>query len=279
VDVNSSLLHVDAGLILNSHPFPVSELPPAKVGPIRSGRLVYADIAAFFPDSCLIYAFASAEVLVELPQCFFVHHDIQGGGYMLEIEQLKRLAEERKGGKINYASNVFEPIPPEGGAAASRLHVFVAYLNQSAWVYDALSESYWRYVDNADMETAGYVHPEVDRLNNRQLQFENVIVLFTEHDVVSPTNLDIHLEANRSGRALLFRDGRMYEINWSTHVSDEELQSGRYKPIRFVSRDGSTLFPLKPGRTWILVVTPYTSVNERSADEWLLRFVQPAGAK
>lgn len=279
VDVNSPLLHLDAGMTLSSNSFPVSELPAAKVGPIRSGRLVYADIAAFFPDSCLIYAFASAEVLVELPQCFFVHHDIQGGGYMLEIGQLKRLAEERKGGKINYASNVFEPTPPEGGAAASRLHVYIAYLNQSAWVYDALSESYWRYVDNADMETAGYVHPEVDRLTSRQLQFENVIVLFTEHDVISPTNLDIHLEANRSGRALLFRDGRMYEINWSTHVSDEELQSGRHKPIRFVSKDGSALFPLKPGRTWILVVTPYTSVTERGAGEWLLEFAQPAGAK
>jgi hypothetical protein len=61
--ITSSLLHLDAGLIPSNMPSLPSELPPAKVGPVRSGRLVYADIATFFPDSCLIYAFASAEVL------------------------------------------------------------------------------------------------------------------------------------------------------------------------------------------------------------------------
>src|SRR5215216_6121328 len=49
LDVSSSLLSVDVGLISLNVPAPTSELPPAKVGPVRSGRLVYADIAAFFP--------------------------------------------------------------------------------------------------------------------------------------------------------------------------------------------------------------------------------------
>src|SRR6266498_5075841 len=63
--VPSSVLNVDAGLIPLHVLESASELPPVKVGPVRSGRLVYADIATFFPESCLIYAFASAEVLVE----------------------------------------------------------------------------------------------------------------------------------------------------------------------------------------------------------------------
>ncbi len=279
LDLSSSLLHVDAGLIPLVIPPPTSELAPAKVGPVRSGRLVYADIAAFFPDSCLIYAYASAEVLAELPKCAFVDHDVQGGGYMLEISKMPQLAMENKTAAIDYSGNVYSTEPPAGGMEAARLHVYIAWLNQSAWVYDPLYESWWRYVDDANPDTAGSVHPEIDRLTQRQLYFENVIVLFAQHDVISPTNLDIHLEQDWVGDALLFRDGKKYEIRWSTHASEQELQTGRRKPIQFLDLDDTTPFPLKPGHTWIIVVTPETPVTERSAGEWLLQFHQPPGAK
>lgn len=279
LDFTSSLHNVDAGLILTSQPPVTSEPPAAKVGPIRSGRLIYADIAAFFPDSCLIYAFASPEVLELLPKCFFVHHDLQGGGYLLEIDELKQLAEESKLYDVDYASNAFDENPPTGGDPASRLDVYIAYLNQAAWVYDAASQSYWRYVDKADYDNAGVVYPEIDRLNNRQLQFENIIILFTEHDVVSPTNLDIHLEEDKEGYALLFRDGNMHNVFWSTHLTDTERESGRHKPIKFIDPDSIQLMPLKPGRTWIMVVTPETTVTPQGDGKWVLNFVQPAGAK
>lgn len=281
LDVIDSVLHADAGLIPLAIPAYAAELPPAKVGPVRSGRLIYADIAAFFPDSCLIYAFASAEVLEQLPQCAFVDHDVQGGGYMLGIPELIQLARDSKKPDqvIDYTSNVYSVDPPEGGENASRLHVYIAWLNQSAWVYDPLSESWWRYVDSASEMTPGVLHPEVDRLTGRQLHFENVIVLFARHDVVSPTNLDIHLEQDWLGDALLFRDGRMYDIRWSTVATEEEFQSDRRKPIRFLHLDDKTPFPLRPGRTWIVVVTLDTPVTETSAGEWLLQFLQPPGAK
>ena len=281
LDITTSLLHVDAGLIPVEVPPPTFGLPLAQVGPVRSGRLVYADIAAFFPGSCLIYAFASAEVQAELPYCAFVEHNIQGGGYMLDIPQLIQLANDSKkpDQAIDYNSNLYSANAPEGGVNASKLHVYIAWLNQSAWKYDALYESWWRYVDNADEDTAGLVHPEIDRLTGRQLHFENVIVLFAKHDVISPTNLDIHLEQDWLGDALLFRDGKMYNIRWSTVPTDEEFQTGRRKPIRFLNLDDKTPFPLKPGHTWILVVTLETVVTEQSAGEWLLQFFQPPGAK
>lgn len=280
LDISSSLLHLDAGLILLSSSIAApTELPEPKVGPVRSGRLIYADIAAFFQDSCLIYAFASQEVLDQLPKCAFVQHDIQGGGYMLGIDEMIQLAKDSKKGKINYSSNIYSSDPPEGGAPASQLNVYIAWLNQLGWVYDPLYESWWRYVDDADPQNAGILHPEVDRLTGRQLHFENVIVLFAKHDVVSPTNLDIHLEQDWVGDALLFRDGQKYEIRWSTRASAEDLQSGHRKPIQFLNLDDATPFPLKPGHTWIIVVTPETPVTEESAGEWLLQFHQPPGAK
>jgi SdrD B-like protein/DUF3048 family protein len=281
LDLTTSLLKVDAGLIPLTNLPPASALPPAKVGPVRSGRLIYADIAAFFPDSCLIYAFASAEVQVHLPQCAFVEHDIQGGGYMLGIPEMIQYAQDSRkpDQEIDYTGNVYSADAPEGGVDASKLHVFIAWLNQSAWKYDPLYEGWWRYVDSADEETAGVVHPEIDRLTGRQLHFENVIVLFAKHDVVSPTNLDIHLEQDWLGDALLFRDQKMYSIRWSTVATDEEFQTGRRHPIRFLNLDDRTPFPLKPGHTWILIVTPETKVIEQSAGEWLLQFSQPPGAK
>ncbi|HLO16064.1 MAG TPA: SdrD B-like domain-containing protein [Anaerolineales bacterium] len=281
VDVTSSFLDLDAGLIpLGNVPASIN-LPEAKVGPVRSGRMVYRHIAAFFPDSCLIYAFASPEVLVHLPKCLYVTHDIQGGGYMLDINEMIQYAKASKkpDQKIDYTSNVYSAEAPEGGVDASQLHVYIAWLNQSEWVYDPLSESWWRYVDNADEQTAGIVHPEVDRLNGRQLHFENVIVLFAEHEVISPTNLEIHLDQDWVGDALLFRDRKMYKIRWSTVATDAEIQSGRRKPIQFLKLDDKTPFPLKPGHTWILVVTPQTTVTEQTPGKWLLQFYQPPGAK
>lgn len=198
---------------------------------------------------------------------------------MLEIDELKRLAEESKQYDVDYSSNAFDETPPEGGEPALRLHTYIAYLNQSAWVYDAASQSYWRYVDDADYDNAGVLHLDTDRLNGRQLQFENVVVIFTEHDVISPTNLDIHLEADKTGYAMLFRDGLKYDVFWNTELTDAEIQSGRHKPIKLINPDTGQLMPLKPGRTWFIVVTPNTPVTEEKPANWYLDFAQPKGAK
>jgi hypothetical protein len=200
-DVQSTLLYLDAGLIPSEKliPTPASsvKLPPAEVGPVRSGRLLYADIAGFFQDSCLIYAFASKEVLSELPQCSMVTHEDAGGGSMMSLERMKAIAEDNmrhtRGG-FNYSGNLFTEAAPISGELAKQINVYVALLNQSGWIYDPLYGAWLRFVDNADNATAGQLHAEVDRLTGRQLHFENFIIIFAEVDVISPTNLDIHLE-------------------------------------------------------------------------------------
>jgi hypothetical protein len=91
--------------------------------------------------------------------------------------------------------------------------------------------------------------------------------------------LSIHLEQDWVGKALLFRDGKKYDIHWSTVATEAEVESGNRKPIQFFHPDDKTPFPLKPGHTWIIVATPLTAVTERSAGNWLLQFSFPPGAK
>ena len=282
-DIQSTYLYLDAGLIPSEQliPTPSKSMPLAEVGPIRSGRLLYADIASFFQDSCLIYAFASKEVLSELPQCAMVAHEDAGGGSMMSLERMQAVAKDNmrhtRGG-FNYASNLFTEEAPEGGMPAKQINVYVALLNQSGWTYDPLYGAWLRFVDNADNATAGQLHADTDRLTGRQLHFENFVVIFADVDVISPTNLDIHLEQGDGGPALLFRDGMKYEIRWSTKAGQYEQSTGQRRPMQFLNSDGSPA-KLKPGSTWIFVASPYSVVSDAGDGTWKLRYYAPAGSQ
>ena len=284
VNVADDDLSIDAGFVAapdSAIPTPdESTVPLAQVGPIRSGRLIYRHIAHYFENSCLMFASASPEELPLLPQCLIVFHQISGGGFMLDLSEMRSVAEDNQRKtrtEFDYSGNRFDPVPPTGGAPASTLLEFFAYQNQSGWHYDAASQSYLRYVDTSDYEQPGILHAEVDRLTGRQLHFENLIVLYAKHDVISPTNLDIHLDAGKSGKALLFRDGRVFDITWAT-TSTQEEQTQAVRPIRFLGTDGQPA-ALRPGHTWIVVVTPETTVEQNEPGQWLLTFFQPPGAK
>lgn len=286
-DVKSALLYLDAGLVPSEETNPPvnesTQLPAADVGPVRSGRLLYIDIHNFFLNSCFIFASASPEILPLLPQCYLVPHDEASGGAMLPIEKMKALAEENRltrSGTFNYASNVFSETPPPGGQVANRVNTYVAYRNQSAWVYDPLSNSYWRYVDDTTQENAGDLHPEIDRLTGRQLQFENIIVLEVEQEVFEyrkipiPALIDTYLELGSGGFATLFRDGMKYDIRWSLAARDYEKETGQARPIYFVDADGNPV-PLKPGQTWLFVATPYSFVTNQMDGSWTVRYTPP----
>ena len=274
----------DAGMVPNLNyatprPNPAAD-PKPQVGPVRSGRLLYAHIGNFFQNSCLIYAFASKEVLPLIPHCAFVTHEVSGGGYMLDISRMKAIAEDNQrktaSRPFNYTSNLFSDTLPAGGTPASRINVWFASLNQSAWVYDPLYGAYLRYVDMADKNTLGVLHLDVDRLTGRQLHVENVIVVMADTDVVSPTNIDIRLDEGNSGYAYLYRDGRAFPIKWSTRAGTYEQQTGFRRPIQFINNDGSPA-ALKPGHTWIIIVTPFSTVKEQQPGIYVVAYAAPEG--
>jgi hypothetical protein len=282
--VENDTLLWDAGFYTNQTYNPIqlnpNTDPKPEVGPVRSGRLLYAYIGSFFQDSCLLDAFASPEVLVKIPHCSFVTHEDSGGGSMLEIDRMIAIAEDNMrhttSRPFNYTSNVYSDQIPTGGKPASQINVFYANLNQSGWTYDPLNQAYLRFTDSADKNNPGVLHTDTDRLTGRQLHFENVIVVMADTDVVSPTNIDIHLDEGDSGYAYLFRDGQMFPIKWSTRAGDYEKQTGYRRPIQFLNMDGSPAV-LRPGHTWVTIVTPYSLFQEEQPGVYLVRYGAPEG--
>ena len=285
IDVTgSSLLFWDAGLVASSTITPTpdssAKLPHQEVGPIRSGRIFYKYMGNMYQDSCLIYASADPDVLAQIPGCATVAHTISGGGAMLPLERMARISEQNKKShaNFNYTSNLFSDTPPTGGTPATELREYWALLNQSKFIYDAASGSYWRYIDESRKETAGVMHPLVDRLNGRQVQFENVVLLFAQHTVIRPTIVDIDLAPGNQGNAYLFRDGQMYKIKWSTVATDYEKKTGRSRPVKFINLDG-TPAALKPGHTWVIIFDLESYLEDLKNGIFRARFVPPEGAK
>ncbi len=284
VQVEADVRLWDAGLIPPSGTLPLIEpdpadLPPAQVGPIRSARLLHIHLQNLLQDSCLIYAGATDEIENALPACAMEFKRGAGpGGSMLDISRFVAISEQNtrnKGSDFNYANNLFSEDMQVGGQTATQVDMFFSVLNQSRWVYDPAYQGWLRYVDNTSERTE--FHVDTDRLSGRQLYFENLMVLFVEHEVLAPRIIDMYLQQGQAGSGFAFRDGQMFEINWNTRSGEYEKKSGLRRPIAFLDKEGNP-FPLRPGRSWIIIATPYSAYTQSEPGTWRFRIYAPPGA-
>jgi len=288
IQTNSNESFWDAGLILLDVPLPTPKpvmtgTPPnwyipnvPYVGPIRSGRLTYNQIGRMFPNSCLVYASAAWDIGERLDACEIVFGvDLTTpNSALLTVSRLHELAEESLNPRqpVNYSGNLFSGSFPEGGQPANEINVYYHLYNQSAWKYDPISQTYLRFTDDADGK--GILHPATDRLTERQLAFENVVVIFAEHMRFRHNQLEVNFSNGQGNFAYLFRDGKAFKIYWTTTNREYEKTTGLRRPIHFVDVHGN-LIPLHPGRTWIHIVTPFSPVANQGNSKWLVKFVPP----
>lgn len=254
--------------------------------PIRSGRLPYPYIRDRFPGACL--AFAGKHWSVYIPGCFVnVNHDwINENSAFMPVSRLRTIGEQllasaqqyySSGWQVDYSGNSFSEQPPSGGQEATQLIMKYANLNQTQWIYDPLAGAYQRFYEetavdaNGNTSFTGEFIPAVDRLTGRQLLFENVVILFADHTPLREYIIDIELRYNHE-RALLFRNGQVYEIFWETRSNEYEKETGLPRPIRFVDAEGNPI-PLDPGQTWVHIVTLGTSFTETEPGSWLAHFL------
>jgi hypothetical protein len=272
----------DAGLVLVNPPPPTyspSDIAPDRtyVGPIRSGRLTYNDFVRTYPASCLVFASAGAGILERLDGCEIIYGEHPGDSpntALLDVSHLKELAQKNKiaNQPVNYSGHLFDPTPPAGGLPATSLWTYFHIFTQAFWQYDPVSGTYLRQTDDGDSK--GIFHSDTDRLTGRQLAFENVVVILADYQVFRHGQYDIALCCEMVGYAFLFRDGQMYKVRWSTYNGAWEQKTGLLRPLHITGVDKKP-FPLKPGRTWVSIMTINSVIKDLKDGKWQAVFAMP----
>jgi len=231
------------------------------IGPVRSGRISYEYVRQLY-NGFIVMASAYSKVAEQLGDYVNVFGDDQSdiNSALIAVDDIEEIAKEsdKELGDAALSGMLFEEDAPEGGRDAHSLWVFYAYKNQVFWRFNADDGTYHRWQDNADGST--FIE-QTDRLNGEPLKYENVIVLFADHEVENTYLIDIDLLYVLKGKAALFRDGQMYDIYWTTKSEEYEKTTGKLRPIRFIDAEGNP-FPLKPGQTWIELVPNYAPLWE-----------------
>jgi hypothetical protein len=232
------------------------------VGPIRSGRLPYESIRKQY-GGFLVMASAWSGVASQLSDYNNIFGSDSGdvNSAMIQVTDLQKIAEksqDRLKNKASLSGLRFDPLAPSGGQAGNMLWIPYNFLNQVIWRYDPASGAYNRYQDDADGVT---FLKATDRLTQKGLAFENVVVMYVNHRARAETLIDLDLSYQNPTRAVIFRNGQMYDVFWTTKNAEFEKQTGQLRPIRFVDAQGNP-FPLNPGKTWVEIVPAYTPVYE-----------------
>lgn len=266
--------------------YPVAEDPTdagnSMVGPIRSGRLPYESLRNVY-NGFLVMASAYSGVAANLSQFSNIYGSDTGdiNSAMIPVDKLEKIAEtnQRRLGENSLQGNVYDATPLEGGQPAERLWFIYNQLNQIVWQYDPAVEAYRRYQDKADGTT--FVQA-TDRINGEGLTYENVILLMAQHRACNEVAFDVDLQYIPRSPAVLFRDGQMYPIYWTTKSEAYERTTGQLRPIRFIDENGDPV-ALKPGQTWVHLVPMGTTSWEApdlqtvpvNAPQWVSK--DPAG--
>ena len=255
----------------------------SKVGPIRSGRLVDAQLGQLYQnilvygnadarvDEALINALGDRALASKNVPCPYVCYDGAQtvNNLFTDTTKLKSYIANQKisntHGSLAFAK--FDPNLPASNAFGIQINVEYAWFNRGEWRYDPDTRLYKRWIESVDDNNKVTMIPLTDRLTGQQLSFANVIIVFATYDEYSPTLHDIELLSNTSGkRAVVFRDALMIDGVWKTTAPD--------KPLQFFTSDGN-LLPLKPGNTWIVLAGDASTFEQTSDGIWNMKFKLP----
>ena len=247
-------------------------IKPPQAGPLRSGRIIYQTLGQYFQGARLFYASKHSSVEIGGAGNVYSEDPQSISSAFLNVDRMIEAAAETSQSEKPYASNMFSADPPPSDVNVHTLHYFVNVLNASQWQYDPLSETYLRYDDHSDGR--GFVYPSTDRLTGRQLQYSNIIIVFTKHTQIEGLKIDMNIHPNTKNNALLLRDGKAYPVFWSTLNESYEKRTQKLRPPRIVDAEGRA-FPLKPGKTWYILATERTTIEKQAADTLRIRFFEP----
>ncbi len=249
-----------------------------KVGPIRSGRKVDANLQQLY-QSLLIFNAADYRVWEYFHETPSQEYIIPEGpapcpalcrdSSQARINSLyANTAALRKAADALHIPNItpdlsgmaFNSHPPASGTPAN--DVLVRFYTDNAraeWRYDPATQKYYRWSETS----SGGMSPLKDRLTGEQLSVSNLAVVFVTF--YRPQRVEIYdVMLYGTGRAVLFRDGVATEGGWL--VADPD------KPLQFITPAGP--FAFHPGVTWIALIGENSTFTQ-SEGNWRFEFAFP----
>ncbi len=156
---------------------------------------------------------------------------------------------------------------PKSGENGQSLFMRYAGFNQILWQFDPKDGLYHRSQNSSSNPE---IVADLDFLNDQQIAVQNLIVLFAAHSLVGAEgNFSVDFNYVEKNPALVFRDGIMYRVYWTTKSEAYERETERMRPIRFIDDSGNA-FPLKPGHSWVHILStgnPYYEISNALGSE------------
>lgn len=248
---------------------------PERVGSVRSARLVDLKLIEMY-NALLAYSGTSEpiqQMILEADFVFRTFSPLKGDGcenagfcrdntledidfehtLFLNTQTLYDLATRRN---VNVGLQArgfaFAETPDVGGLDAQDIDVAWFGQMEARWRFDVESARYLRFTDGV---------PHLDAADDSQLWADNLVFIEVPHlerpDLFPPgvdyASLDIDLTGQ--GRALVLRDGVVYEGFWRRQ--DERPGNA----LQVIYPGAPDPIHLKPGRTWVTVVRGLGNVS------------------
>jgi hypothetical protein len=248
-----------------------------QIGPVRSGRLIdpqivqmYGGLLGLVGADSYVWRVIKEEipgryVTERPPTCPALCRESAEHSVFANSSAFSEYVEEigLDNERPDLSGMVFDPETPEGGQKADSIWIYISYYDQVRWEFDDGSGVYLRFQETDQGDGTVVLSPLTDRLTGEQLQFDNVVVLFTSHAELKPELIDMDLIHSDRRRALILRDGLIFEASYSA-VSTTT-------PLRFYDQGGNP-FPFRQGTTWFLIVGDDSLLEEMEPGAWKMRF-------
>jgi len=252
------------------------------IGPVRSGRLVDAQLVNFY-QGILAYGDADPQVdgvlfdalgeralaFLEVPcppMCGEATHDATGVFTSSADLTEYAVSKDIDNSTPDLQGMFFQQEPLAGDADGKLLRVEYADFSIMQWQYDIEAQNYrlWMEGETDDGLDLGLM---TDRNNDQLVMFDNIVVMYADYIEHTSTLHDIILrDAAAYQPVLLFRNGRMTYGTWRVSSPD--------RPILFETSEGGPL-ALKPGKTWIVIVGMSSQTIQSAGGEWEIYFGLP----
>lgn len=259
----------------------------SQVGPVRSARFFDEQVLRMY-DAIFVFGWADDPIVERLTQpdirnqlvvergnnCPPLCRLDSGHGYnnlFTDTHLLSQYVTER--GTDNARPDLdglrFELAVPPSGHPGDSLSIKFSNVSYHSWQYDPVRGQYLRFQETQDDRGQEKIYaPLIDSLNGNQLAADNLVILYTTHQVLyqssSTTIYDMPFTGRGVGYAL--RDGQLYPLAWTRLASSSRPS--------LALPDGQP-YPLKPGNVWFEILGETSKLEPVGSAAWNFSFSIP----